>query len=127
MVDSRFWKEVAAKSKIDINEKYILTYFLYTSYYQDDIPYKFIESLKRKTGLRVYNVSLFNQTQSILADKHLNQGPDSSTVQTQNGYALTLFIVPYFHIFLNDVFLFLNRPNDNYCEEGCGNQNSSKA
>ncbi|MDC1767445.1 MULTISPECIES: polysaccharide pyruvyl transferase family protein [Bacteroides] len=125
MVDSRFWKEVAAKSKIDINEKYILTYFLYTSYYQDDIPYKFIESLKRKTGLRVYNVSLFNQTQSILADKQFDTiGPAEflKLVQNAEWICTNSFHCTIFSYLFERRFFVFERQMKN-CEEG-GNQNS---
>lgn len=69
MLDFGEWEKIANKSNLGNKEKYILTYFLHTDYYQDNIPHEFIENIKKKTGLPVYNISLFNILNNIKADK----------------------------------------------------------
>lgn len=68
MVAPDFWHGIADEATFIKKEKYILTYFLHTDYYQDSIPYDYIQKLKAKTGLSVYNISLFNLVNHIDAD-----------------------------------------------------------
>ena len=66
------WQRLAADSEVVSGEKYILTYFLHTDYFQDNIPYAYVQRLKEITGLPVYNVSIFNLVNHIEADKQFD-------------------------------------------------------
>ncbi len=72
MVSVEEWERLAVIKNVGKEERYILTYFLHTGYYEDNIPNAYIEKLKKETGLPVYNVSLFNLIDLVEADKHFN-------------------------------------------------------
>ncbi len=72
MIAPQEWEQLASKSNVGKNQKYILTYFLHTDYYTNSLPHSYIKKLKQKTGLPVYNISLFNLVNDIQADKQFN-------------------------------------------------------
>lgn len=86
MINFEEWEKIAKKSDLGVTGKYILTYFLHTDYYTDSIPYLYIQKLKEKTGLPVYNVSLFNLKNNIQADKQFSTiGPIDFLSLVQNA------------------------------------------
>lgn len=72
MIAPQEWDLLASKSDFGKNEKYILTYFLHTDYYKNSLPHSYIKKLKQKTGLPVYNITLFNLVNEIQADKQFS-------------------------------------------------------
>lgn len=72
MIEPKDWERITSKSNLGRDHKYILTYFLHTDYYKDTIPHIYIDKLKQKTGLPVYNISLFNLVNDIQADKQFS-------------------------------------------------------
>lgn len=72
MLETHEWEKLANDSNINKSGKYILTYFLHSSCYEDSIPHAYIEKLKKETGLPVYNISIFNLINNIQADKQFD-------------------------------------------------------
>lgn len=86
MINFEDWEKLAQISTLGITGKYILTYFLHTDYYTDSIPHAYIQKLKERTGLPVYNVSLFNLINNIQADKQFTTiGPIDFLSLVQNA------------------------------------------
>ena len=75
MLDVEDWDEITPPDRI-IQEEYILTYFLHTRFFEDNIPHAFISKLKEKTGCLVVNIQMHNMQQVVNADLHLYEcGP----------------------------------------------------
>lgn len=70
MIDKEEWEQIIPAQRI-IKEKYILTYFLHTQHFENNIPYTFIKELQREKGLPVINIQMYNMQQVVVADKHL--------------------------------------------------------
>lgn len=70
MLDKEDWLQITPKRPI-IDGDYILTYFLHTQFFENNIPNDFIKQLKEKTGLSVINIQMYNMQQVVEADKHL--------------------------------------------------------
>lgn len=77
MLDFDDWNAVRSSvTPINNHKDYILTYFLYTNAYKNNIPNTFIDRLKKLTGLKVLNIQMYNMNQVINADNHIyDAGP----------------------------------------------------
>lgn len=110
MLPENEWFKMESENENKQSEKYILTYFLHTDSYQDSIPHSYIKALKEKTGLPVYNVSLFNLVNSIEADKQFDTiGPLDflSLVKNAEWICTNSFHCCIFsHIFARKFFVF---------------------
>lgn len=125
MVTPDFWHKIANDVTFIKKEKYILTYFLHTDYYQDSIPYDYIQKLKDKTGFSVYNISLFNLVNHIDADINFDSiGPMEflSLIKNAEWICTNSFHCCIFsYLFKRHFFVFERFMRDRH--EG-GNQNS---
>lgn len=70
MIEREDWEEIIPKQKM-IKEKYILTYFLHTQFFENNIPNKFIKKLQKETGYTIINIQMHNMLQVVEADCHL--------------------------------------------------------
>lgn len=76
MLDLEDWNAVRSSETFNNHNDYILTYFLYTDAYKDNIPNIFIDRLKKITGLKVLNIQMYNMNQVVNADDHIyDAGP----------------------------------------------------
>lgn len=75
MLEKEDWEQIIPKPRM-IKEKYILTYFLHTQFFENNIPNKFIKKLQEKTGYTIVNIQMHNMLQVVEADLHLYEcGP----------------------------------------------------
>lgn len=91
MLDKAEWESIKSTKNLIHEKKYILTYFLHTYLYKNNIPNKFINRLKELTGLAVINIQMHNMKEVINADKHIyDAGPsDFITLVSNATYIVT--------------------------------------
>lgn len=65
------WEQIQSNIDLPYDGKYILTYFLHTRYYRNNIPNHYIQQLKNETGLNVVNIQMHNMEQVVKSDMHL--------------------------------------------------------
>lgn len=71
MLDRAEWEQIQSNIDLPYDGKYILTYFLHTRYYRNNIPNHYIQQLKNETGLNVVNIQMHNMEQVVKSDMHL--------------------------------------------------------
>ncbi len=116
MINKDDWESIKAEQNLTHNN-YILTYFLHTRFYQNNIPNKFINKLKKQTGLKVINIQMHNMEQIVNADEHIfNAGPadfltliNNASFIVTNSYHCCIFS----HIFSKHFFVFEKFRKDN--------------
>ncbi len=77
MLEREDWEQIESDER-KIEGDYILTYFLHNDVYFEpqNLAIDFVEQLRQKTGLKVVNIQMFNQTPIINADINLyTEGP----------------------------------------------------
>lgn len=70
MLEREDWEQIIPIQRM-IKEKYILTYFLYTHFFENNIPNEFIKKLQEKTGYTIINIQMHNMLQVVEANKHI--------------------------------------------------------
>lgn len=76
MLTANDWRQVMTEKHSCKNKGYILTYFLHTNAYEDNIPRNFLADLKRKTGLFVINIQMYKLTNVYNGDINIEDaGP----------------------------------------------------
>lgn len=70
MLEREDWEQIIPKERM-IKDKYILTYFLHTQFFENNIPNNFLKKLQEKTGYIIINIQMHNMLQVVEADRHL--------------------------------------------------------
>ena len=91
MLDKADWESVKSAHNLTNKQEYILTYFLHTRFYKNNIPNRFIDRLRKQTGLQVINIQMYNMEQIVNADEHIYEaGPaDFITLISNATYIVT--------------------------------------
>ena len=71
MIERSDWEKIQSDINLPYGGHYILTYFLHTRYYKNNIPNNFIYRLKKSTGCPVVNIQMYNMEQVIDADMQM--------------------------------------------------------
>lgn len=75
MLEFEDWNALVPAEPV-VKGEYILTYFLHTQFFEDNIPNEFIQQLKSDTGLNIVNIQMHNMLKVVKADTHLYEcGP----------------------------------------------------
>ena len=91
MLNKEDWDAVKSRESLTNKKDYILTYFLHTRSYKDNIPHHLIDTLKKQTGLDVVNLQMYNMEEIIAADEQIyDAGPaDFITLISGAKYVVT--------------------------------------
>lgn len=120
MLRKQDWDLVKSRQYLT-DQNYILTYFLHTNQYQNNIPHKFISNLKKKTGLKVINIQMHNMGHSVNADEQIfTAGPadfisliENASYVVTNSYHCCIFSYIYSkHFYVFEKFLKHNNSNN---------------
>lgn len=91
MLNKAEWESIKSTQNLIHEKKYILTYFLHTRLYKNNIPNRFINRLKEQTGLPVINIQMHNMVETVNAEKYIyDAGPsDFITLISNATYIVT--------------------------------------
>ena len=110
MLSRAEWEQIQSNIELPYNGKYILTYFLHTRYYRNNIPNHYIHQLKAQTGLNVVNIQMHNMEQILKADLHLYDcaPPDFIRLIANASYVVTnsFHCCVFSHLFAKRFFVF---------------------